>query len=265
MDMENKPGPWSAKEKKYIADNCATLDYKDIARDLRRNERAVKKYIRENHRSALVQRAKIAEYDIQNTPIWYDLENQFSNKELAMFLHHWGRIVSQFEDDVYPTEELQIVDTIKMELLMNRTVTQQQKILEELNQFETQLDEEKKLPAPDVAVINNLERQIGVLRATQESLNKTFLDLLKEKNNILKSMKATRDARIKQLEQNKNNFLSLMRKIVQDRKFRADLGIEMEKMRLATQVEYQRLSEWYEYDDGEVDQPLLTPENVLTE
>jgi hypothetical protein len=87
--------------------------------------------------------------------------------------------------------------------------------------------------------------------------------MLKEKNKILKEMKATRDARIKHLEGNKHNFVNFLRRIVEDRAMRTRLGRDMEKMRLATQVEYQRLSEWHEYDDGEVDQPFLTPENVL--
>ena len=262
---ENKRGPWSKQEKAYIAENAAKSGYKEIAAVLQRNPQSVAKYIRENHASSFTEKAKSAEYDIQKSPVWRDLERQFSAEELRMFLYHWGRIISQFRDDVYPTEEMQVVDTIKLEILMNRAVTQQQQVMQDIAGLETILVAERSNEVTDHAEIGNIERQVGVLRAAQESLNKDYQDMLKQKNGILKEMKATRDARIKNLESNKHNFLSFMRQIVENREMRTRLGRDMEKMRLATDVEYSRLSEWHEYEDGEVDQPFLTPENVLEE
>ena len=122
--MENKRGPWSKEEKEYIADNAAKVGFKEIAAVLQRNPASIKKYIRENHANSFTEKAKGAEYDIQKSPVWDDLRKQFSPEELRMFLYHWGRIISQFRDDVYPTEEMQVVDTIKLEILMNRAVTQ---------------------------------------------------------------------------------------------------------------------------------------------
>jgi len=148
---------------------------------------------------------------------------------------------------------------------MNRAVTQQQQVMQDIAGLETILVAERSNEVTDHAEIGNIERQVGVLRAAQESLNKDYQDMLKQKNGILKEMKATRDARIKNLESNKHNFLSFMRQIVENREMRTRLGRDMEKMRLATDVEYSRLSEWHEYEDGEVDQPFLTPENVLEE
>ena len=262
---ENKRGPWSKDEKQYIADNAASIDAVNIAAVLQRNPDAVKRYIKKNHANAFVEKAKDAEYDIQKSPVWSDLTKQFSAEELQMFLYHWGRIISQFRDDVYPTEEMQVVDTIKLEILMNRAVTQQQQVMVTIGELEVVLLAERALDDSDQMEINNLERQIGVLRAAQESLNKDYQDMLKQKNGILKEMKATRDARIKHLESNKHNFLTFMRQIVEDRGMRTRIGRDMEKMRLATEVEYRRLSEYHEFEDGEVDQPWLTPENVLDE
>ena len=261
--MENKRGPWAKEEKEFIADNAAKMDAKSIAGVLRRNEGAVRKYIKEHHADAFTEKAKSAEYDIQKSPVWSDLKKQFSPEELQMFLFHWGRIISQFRDDVYPTEEMQVIDTIKLEILMNRAVTQQQTVMQDIAGLESVLAVERGNGDPDHAEISNLERQVGVLRAAQESLNKDYQDMLKQKNGILKEMKGTRDARIKYLENNKHNFLKFIRDIVEDRRMRTKLGTDMEKMRLATQVEYERLSEWHEYENGEVDQPFLTPDNVM--
>ena len=263
--IENKRGPWSKEEKQYIAEKCSTMTAQAIATHLMRNAEAVEKYIKEHHASSFTETAKSAEYDIKKSPVWHDLENQFSKEELNMFLFHWGRIISQFRDDVYPTEEMQVVDTIKLEILMNRCLSQQQKCMDDIKIIEQQLMFERGQEEKNMPEIANLERQIAVLRAGQESLNSDFKDMLNRKNSILKEMKATRDARIKHLESNKHNFLSIIRRIVEDRAFRTKVGLDMEKMRLAMGVEYKRLSDYHTYIDQTVDQPILTPDNIIEE
>jgi hypothetical protein len=263
--LSNKSGPWSKAEKHFIAEKCSTMTAQDIASTLKRNADVVSNYILENHASSFMETARSAEYDIKKSPVWKDLEKQFSKEELNMFLFHWGRIISQFRDDVYPTEEMQVIDTIKLEILMNRCLSQQQKCMDQIKSLETLLVAERSEEVKNVAEIGNMERQIGILRAAQESLNSDFKDMLNRKNGILREMKGTREARIKHLESNKNNFLSVIRRIVEDKPFRVRLGIDLEKHRLATEVEYRRLSDYYEFEDGTVDQPLLTPDNVLDE
>jgi hypothetical protein len=265
MTTENKRGPWSATEKQYIAEKCSTMTAGEIAARLQRNAEAVSKYILDNHASSFTESARSAEYDIKRSPVWKDLERQFTKEELNMFLFHLGRIISQFRDDVYPTEEMQVIDTIKLEILMNRCLSQQQKSMETIRSLEQSLLIERGQEDKNPAEIANLERQIAIMRAAQESLNSDFKDMLNRKNSILKEMKATRDARIKHLESNKHNFLSIIRRIVEDRDFRTRLGRDMEKMRLATQVEYDRLSEYHIFADGQADQPLLTPENLIND
>jgi hypothetical protein len=261
----NKSGPWSQAEKHYISEKCSTMKAVEIAAHLKRNAEVVAKYITENHASSFMETARSAEYDIKKSPVWKDLERQFSKDELNMFLFHWGRIISQFRDDVYPTEEMQVIDTIKLEILMNRCLSQQQKCMDQIKSLETLLMAERNQEVKNVAEIGNMERQIGILRAAQESLNSDFKDMLNRKNGILREMKGTREARIKHLESNKNNFLSVIRRIVEDKPFRVRLGIDLEKHRLATEVEYRRLSDYYEFEDGTVDQPLLTPDNIIGE
>ena len=43
---------------------------------------------------------------------------------------------------------------------------------------------------------------------------------------------------------------------------RAELGTEMEKMRLAVNKEEERLTEYHKYEDNLVDQPFLTPDTT---
>jgi hypothetical protein len=50
-----------------------------------------------------------------------------------------------------------------------------------------------------------------------------------------------------------------------DPETRHTMGIEMEKMRLATYKEQERLSEYHQYEDQIIDQPFLTPDTVKDE
>jgi len=113
--------------------------------------------------------------------------------------------------------------------------------------------------------IIQLERQVAVLRASQETLSRDYKDLQTRKATMLKDLKGTREQRIKAIEDSRETFASLVKQIATDGEFRQRIGLEMEKMRLAMQMEKERLSEYHQYDDGTVDQPFLTPETLIKE
>ena len=79
---------------------------------------------------------------------------------------------------------------------------------------------------------------------------------------MIKDLKGTREQRIKAIEDSKTTFASLIKKIIMDGDFRKTAGVEMEKMRLAMDVERDRLSKAHTYEDGITDQPFLVPETV---
>ena len=82
---------------------------------------------------------------------------------------------------------------------------------------------------------------------------------------MLKDLKGTREQRIKAIEDSKQTFASLVKQIATDSDFRVQIGFDMEKMRLAAEKEKERLSDYYTYEDGMVDQPFLTPETLKQE
>ena len=61
---------------------------------------------------------KQAEYELTIRPYWNKLESSSQMKAQFFTGQEW----SQFKDDVTPTEEMQMVDLIKLELLMNRSL-----------------------------------------------------------------------------------------------------------------------------------------------
>ena len=79
---------------------------------------------------------------------------------------------------------------------------------------------------------------------------------------MLKDLKATREQRIKRLEDSKQTFIGWVRNLMSNPQTRSELGTEMEKMRLAVNKEQERLSEYHKYEDSLVDQPFLTPDTT---
>ena len=147
---------------------------------------------------------------------------------------------------------------------MNRALIGQQTNMRNISEYEEMVtvEKNKSLEIQDKDYIYNLERQIAVSRAAQESLTREYKDLQTKKASMLKDLKATREQRIKRLEDSKQTFIGWVRNLMSNPDTRRELGIEMEKMRLAMKEEERRLSNYHQYEDGGVDQPFLTPDTV---
>ena len=258
-----KRGRLSNDEARYITENAEDISIEEIAANLERDPTTIENFIKKNLKIGLSEFEQAA-YDLEDRPYWIELRQQFSQEELELFKYHWGRIISQFKDDVFPTEELQVVDVIKLELLMNRGLKQNKSNIDQITAFE-ELVRTERATAPDQQdrdYILNLERQIASLRAAQESLNRDYRDLQTKKSAMLKEMKGTREQRIKRLEDSKQSFVGWVTHLMQNPSLTAQYGLEMEKMRLAMEKEKDRLSVFHKYEDGQVDQPFLTPDTV---
>ena len=258
-----KRGRLSNDEARYITDNAKDISVEEIAAKLERDPTTIENFIKKNLKIGLSEFEQAA-YDLEDRPYWIELRQQFSQEELELFKYHWGRIISQFKDDVFPTEELQVVDVIKLELLMNRGLKQNKSNIDQITAFE-ELVRTERATDPDQQdrdYILNLERQIASLRAAQESLNRDYRDLQTKKSAMLKEMKGTREQRIKRLEDSKQSFVGWVTHLMQNPNLTQQYGLEMEKMRLAMEKEKGRLSNFHQYEDGQVDQPFLTPDTV---
>ena len=181
-----------------------------------------------------------------------------------MFTYHWGRIIGQFRDDVLPTEELQVIDAIKLEILMNRALKEQSKTMRDIEHMEdvVKAEKDKHTADQDRDYVMNLERQLAIYRASIETLSKDYKELGTKKSGMLKDLKATREQRVKRLEDSKQSFIGWIKHLMEAPDFRNELGISMEKMRLASEAERKKLSGYHSYEDGTIDQPFLTPETA---
>lgn len=258
-----KKGRISKEEERIISRLVDSLPVEDIAKQLDRDVESVDNFIKRKLRVGL-SNEEVAAYSLESRPYWNELTSQFTIDELELFKYHWSRIISQFKDDVFPTEELQVVDVIKLEILMNRCLKSNKDNLNEMSLIDKLIRDERSKDKDDIDrdYLMNLERQVAALRASQESLNRDYRELQTKKASILREMKGTREQRIKRLEDSKQSFTSWIATLMQDPELLKQYGIEMEKMRLAMLKEKERLSAFHKYEDGQIDQPFLTPDTV---
>lgn len=261
--MDMKKGRISKEEEAYIQQNIGKYTVAEIAQQLDRDPDSVNQFVKRKFRFGTSEE-EAAAFELEERPYWSELELQFTKGELDLFKYHWSRIISQFKDDVIPTEELQVVDLIKLELLMNRCLKQNKENIEQISAYErlVQLERARDPDQQNRDEIFNLDRQIASLKASQESLNRDYRELQAKKNTMLKEMKATREQRVKRLEDSKHSFTTWIAHLMSNPELMRQYGLEMEKMRLAMQKERERLSSYHKYEDGQVDQPLLTAETV---
>ena len=261
-----KTGRLSKAEWHYIEENADTMSPEEIAANLDREVEPVIKYLKRIGKTSNKTQALVvqAEYDIKSRPYWKELKLQFSEDELELFLYHWKQIIAQFRKDVLATEELQIVDTIKLEVLMNRALREQQQSMNTVREIEVEINKEKEKPSErqDKEMVFSMERQVASLRAAKEALSREYKDLQTKKSGMYKDLKATREQRIQKLENNKSTMAGLIEKVLRDPDFFEEQGKYIEKMRMALEKEKERLSDYHKYEDGTVDQPFITPDTV---
>ena len=164
-----KTGRISKIEEKFISENIHT-DYKELAVELDRNAESLLEFIKKKVAKGDLPEPiwmqdqyneEKAQYDLTFRPYWLELQNQFTDEELKLFQYHWSRIISQFKDDVIPTEELQVVDLIKLELLMNRALKGNKDNIEQITALEAlvALERQRDPDNQDKDALFNMERQ----------------------------------------------------------------------------------------------------------
>ncbi len=264
---ERKKGRFTREEIAVIEQDCESLDAKTIALKLNRDPQSVRDFIKNKLGKGETERENFqltASYDLTKRPVWKEIKKQFHADELDYFKYQWGQIISQFRDDVQPTEEIQIIDAIRLEILMNRCLEHKMRTEKDIKENQQNITDERKLGGnEDITLILAYERNIASLTAGMDSLSKDFKEMQTKKNAILKDLKATREQRVERLEDSKENFVAWLKRLDSDPDFVKKMGLEMEKMRMAVNVEQERLTKYHTYENKMVDQPYLCPETIL--
>ena len=174
-------------------------------------------------------------------------------------------LIKQFREDVLPAEELQIKQFITIDILINRSMKERKRHITDTEKLQRLVDKEYAKPEDqrDSAYLLNLETQLSFARNSIASYTNEFTKLLGEQQKISKDLKATREQRIKRIEDGKSSWAGLIR-MLEDEQIREAEGRQMEIINMSTNKVKKELMEYHQYQDNSVDIPLLTPESVLT-
>ena len=112
-----------------------------------------------------------------------------------------------------------------------------------------------------MARLTNLETQLSFARNSISSYTNEYTKLLNEQQKISKDLKATREQRIKRIEDGKSSWVGLIR-MLEDEEIRENEGRRMEILNMATEKSKEKLLEYHTYADDIVDKPFLIPDDV---
>ena len=265
--MAKKRGQLSLDEEKFIRDHLETLSVEQIADALNRNVDPINRYIDENQLYLLQdkQHNDLLKRKLHSKTFWNEIVRQFDEDsgELEYFENTWIGLVKQFKEDVLPAEELQIKQFITIDILINRSMKERKRHISETEKLQKLVDTEYKKPEDqrDIPRLANLETQLSFARNSIASYTNEFTKLLNEQQKISKDLKATREQRIKRIEDGKSSWVGLIR-MLEDEIIREKEGREMEILALATNKAKKQLYDLHTYADNSVDSPILSPESL---
>lgn len=267
--ITKKRGQLSLDEEKFIRDNISKLNIDDIADALNRTRAPVQRYIEENRlledddtlNDEIYLKAKL-----HSKTFWSEIKKQFDNStgELEYFENVWINLIKQFREDVLPAEELQIKQFITIDILINRSMKERKRHIAETERLQELVDKEYQKPEDqrDIPKLTNMETQLSFARNSIANYTNEYTKLLNEQQKISKDLKATREQRIKRIEDGKSSWVGLIR-MLEEESIREKEGREMEIIKLATEKAKVQLEQYHEFVDNTVDRPFLTPESVL--
>jgi len=265
-----KRGQLGLEEEKFIRDNIGLLSIEQIADQLNRTVKPVERYISEAKIGLKTpdeqENDKTLRQKLHAKTFWTEIERQFDKDtgELDYFEDTWIGLVKQFREDVLPAEELQIKQFITIDILINRSMKERKRHIADTEKLQTEVDREYQLDEElrDGPKLANLETQLSFARNSIANYTNEYTKLLNEQQKISKDLKATREQRIKRIEDGKSSWIGLIR-MLEDEEIREKQGREMEIMAMAVEKNKELLSEYHQYADEGVDMPLLTPETIL--
>jgi len=262
-----KTGRLSREEIEHIDANLDLMTDKEIAAHLNRSV------------SSISQRRAVAPQESANTELqnyisqlhskhfWTTVQKSLLEDEVSTFENSWAALYSQFfHQGVTATDEIMMKDVVIDDILLHRALEEKRNILHEIKFHEKALVEEraKDMDDRDTDFMTNSLRTIVQLRGTAEAYTKETNEIKKTKDGKFKDLKATRNERLKTVEESGKNIFALI-KLLDDNKMRETEGKMTGLVYEASKSKEGYMRQNMVFADGEVDRPWLTPESELEE
>ena len=266
-DMTKKRGKLSTSEMNFIKQNCFDLPIEDIARNLNRTTAPIQKFIdKENLKMRNMTDDEHLLVELRGRYYFQELRKQFADSEIIFFEHQWIDYFKQFSEDVTHTEEMEILEVIRTEVLINRGMEDRQEVFKNIERLNKLVENEMEKPSAmqDTVALASFQTQLGAAISSKSAYINEHEKLLTKKERLLKDLKGTREQRKRNADDAKTNFGSWLRQL-DEKALREKEGVDMEVHRVAANKAVDKLAGYHEYEDGTVDQPILNADTLIEE
>lgn len=274
-DAVVKTGRLSKDDMTYILANAGKIPIELIAKNLGRRPVSIEAVIRKNNLIPTVGPASTqpsvateARQSLRSSELWKRIAQEFSQDERRFFEEQYKKLMQQFEGNVLPSEEMQVFDCIKLEILKSRNLIERQKARLALAELERQRESllggrlSSMLDPDELKSLAKVSSEIRAKEGTEKDKTTEYTMLVQRQESIMKSLKSTRDQRINEISSGKSTFHGLI-KTLQSKEMQLFESRQAELHRMAAMEEMRRLAQEKIYEDGQVDRPILSADTVL--
>jgi len=260
-----KTGRLSKEEISYIDANLSIMSDKEIAQKLDRSVEAItqRRSVVPQENANIELQAYISQ--LHSKHFWATIKKSLLPEEIEDFENSWAALYSQFfQQGVTATDEIMMKDVIIEDILLHRALEQKKNIIQEIKENEKLIAEEreKDMDDRDTDFMTNALRTVVQLRGTSESYTKEINEIKKTKDGKFKDLKATRNERLKTVEESGKNIFALI-KLLDEQKMRETEGRMSGLVYEASKTKEGQMKQDMVFADNEVDRPWLTPESEL--
>ena len=263
-EPKKKSGAISNDERRFIIENASKLTTEDIAEQIGKSVKIVEREI-QNHVKLPTAENNTIRWHLRKMPEWKSIKQQFNNDELNLIEEKYVKYVEQMENNLTATEESQVLNMIKLEILMDRNLISNRQSLESLVIYEQTSQaiidsvggDYSLLDEDQLKQIQDCQNQITSIRDGQGFRNKQHMEMQTQLNSIHSKLKTSRDQRVGQILDAKKSFGAYLKELM-DIKNQEKESRWIELNNMAVEKEEKRLSRAHKYADGSYDNPMLT-------
>lgn len=267
-----KRGRLSRIEQKYILENAKKATPEQIAAKLGRTVEMVDAWMRANAKSVFspeqVTERLVIRHELRNSKRWKKLKAELLSEELEYFEEEYTKYVEQFGGDVTATEESQIFDLVKYDILKSRNMMARKRACEDIIRLEHALEDHlaafsspDEMSDRDKSYAVSLEAQLNAARKDEKDRTDEYVKLQDRYDKLLKDLKGTRDQRIKEITDTKKDFVGVIKALAQ-REIAEREGRQLALMKMAGDKAHRDLAQLHTYEDGSVDSPILSADTL---
>ena len=271
---DTKTGPPSDKEREYLMENCFTMTEKELAKNLNRSIKWIRKNLPEIQKKATYTTYKDEKEiqqeikkNIETTETWAVITREFTEDEMRLFKEKYKYFYSQFKGDLTPIEENQIMQVVKQEVLMSRELIDRRTISESILELEQEYREMKNIPREDLTDEDRerkgqIQELLSSYRASKQNAYNAYIKFQEKQQALVRDLKSTRDQRINKVDDTKNvSWIDVLKKLGSDKE-KDMIGMAMEVGKKSYESEKERMSKEHQFTNGQPGKLLFNSETV---